>query len=194
MKPFRSMKFITKCIFCEISFEEGKDTVVITMGCKSLAEIRYNIPMVSDRDELHAECDMEKLVNFLRSEPKFLMDNLSHFTHGKGLQDLTLKVHGNKLLMKNCATDLLRKGRLILLTFLLKNLMLNPYLFAIYVFKPLSEGKIYTEVTLSTSAFDRFAITEDTEVTFQHKDFKSLISLAEFLKLPVTLHFFGPQE
>lgn len=58
----------------------------------------------------------------------------------------------------------------------------------------ISENKVYTELTLSTLAFDRFAINEDTEVTFQLRDFKSFIALADYMKLAMTIHFQGPQE
>ncbi len=111
MKPFRSIRFIKTCIFCELEFEEGTDLIMITLGCKSLCTLKYKIQLLENPDELVADCEPDSLTNWIRTDPKFMMSNLSNFTHcAKGLMDLTLKAQGNKILMKNCATDLMRKG------------------------------------------------------------------------------------
>lgn len=83
---------------------------MITMGCRSLAEIKFTLQLSENSDELHADADPDNLANWIRADPKFMISNLNNFSQGKGLIDLTLKAQGNNLLMKNCATDLMRKG------------------------------------------------------------------------------------
>jgi hypothetical protein len=112
LKPFRSMKFLTKsCNFCEILFGNNEeDTITVVVGCKSGAEIRYIINKVATGELLEVDSDPKDYKSIIRTEAKLIIGSLTNFAHNKGLANLTLKVEDNKMLLKSCATDLVKKG------------------------------------------------------------------------------------
>jgi len=51
------------------------------------------------------------------------------------------------------------------------------------------EGKVYTELMINSGNFSEYTITEDSELTFPLKEFKSIASYADTFKVPLSIHF-----
>jgi hypothetical protein len=111
LKPFRSMRFLTKAIAkCEILFQSSSDCLEVTLACKYGSTIIYSIHLTSESECLQVDYDLNSLKNAITAEAKLIIGSLSNFAHSKGVGDLTLKVTGSKLFFKNCITDLVKKG------------------------------------------------------------------------------------
>jgi len=109
LKPFRSIKFLTKgCSFCEIDFVG--DGINVMLACKSGAEIRYIIPKDADGEYLEDASDPRNYKTSIRTDPKLIMGSLTNFTHSKGLVNVTMKIEEGKMLLKSCTSERVKKG------------------------------------------------------------------------------------
>ena len=111
LKPFKSLKFLQKFSdTCELDFTAEGCSLGITVLCKGGVKIRHKLNLSVEAEDLQVEVDSSMLKNCIAAEPKLILASLSNFTRAKGVADLTLKVLSDKLLLKNCVNDLIKRG------------------------------------------------------------------------------------
>ncbi|CAG7837861.1 unnamed protein product [Allacma fusca] len=166
LKPFKSLRFLQRCSdTCEIEFDSEANTMTIMIPCKGGVIVRHVLNFSVDRDSEELDFDPQSLKSCIGAEPKIFLRSLTNFVHNKGVAELTLKVLNNKLLLKNCVNDMIKK-----------------------------EGKVYTELMMNSVDFSQYSIECESELSFPMREFKTFVSFAEHVKTSLSLNFHGPNE
>jgi len=114
LKPFRSMRFLTKCATeCKIHYAQDGDNLDVTLLTRFGAQISYSLRLLSDVELLEVDFDLDSLRSIVTCDSKFILGSLSNFHQVKGAGDLTLKVVGHQITLRSSVTDLVRKGTII---------------------------------------------------------------------------------
>lgn len=111
LKPYRSQKAAKTHERSEIKFAPDADEIIVTSLGKSHVSSTYRIAAASTFVELNLEQDPYQYKNMIKVESKLLSSCLSNFTYAKGLAEITLKIEGDRVTMRNTVSDVTRKGR-----------------------------------------------------------------------------------
>ncbi|CAL8129846.1 unnamed protein product [Orchesella dallaii] len=166
LKPYRTLKVAKSYLSSEIKFNPTEDFITVTSEGKSHVSTTYKLCATESSSDVQFDCDPYAMKSFLKADAKVLSSCLSNFNHMKGLSELTLKIQGQRVMLKNTVTDMARK-----------------------------DGTVVTEYTLTSHDFIEFEVDADSiELAFGFREFKIFTSFAEQLKVPVTIYFQTPND
>ncbi|ODN00284.1 Cell cycle checkpoint control protein RAD9A [Orchesella cincta] len=161
LKPYRTLKVAKSYLSSEIKYIPSEDFITVTSEGKTHVSTTYKLGATESSSEIQFECDPYAMKNILKTDAKVLASGLSNFNHMKGLSELTLKIQGERVMLKNTVTDVARK-----------------------------DGTVVTEYNLTSHDFIEFEVEEETvELAFGFREFKIFTAFAEQLKVPVSIHF-----
>jgi len=113
LSPFKSARFLSRqCSVCDIETKDSENRLLVHFAVKNRVDLSHEMNFSVDSDELQVDCDINSFKNWITADPNVIIGSLSNFGYLKGISHLTLKVEGNKILFKNCMTDMVRKGML----------------------------------------------------------------------------------
>lgn len=113
LKPYKTQKVAKSYLQSEIIYDPSRDFVTVTSEGRSHATTTYKLGASANTDDIMIECDPYSFGNCIKSDAKTLSSCLSNFSHVKGLAELTLKIDGGRVTLRNCVTDIARKGILL---------------------------------------------------------------------------------
>ncbi|CAL8129840.1 unnamed protein product [Orchesella dallaii] len=166
LKPYRTLKVAKSYLSSEIKFNPTEDFISVTSEGKTHVSTTYKLCATESSSDVQFDCDPYAMKSFLKADAKVLSSCLSKINHMKELSELTLKIQGQRVMLKNTVTDMARK-----------------------------DGTVVTEYTLTSHDFIEFEVDADSiELAFGFREFKIFTSFAEQLKVPVTIYFQTPND
>lgn len=111
LKPYRSQKMAKNHTSSEIQYTADADHILIKSESKSRVSSSYRLSASVHDEEIQFECDPYVYPHSVKIDAKVLSNCLSNFSHMKGLAELSLKIHGSRVTLRNTVTDVTRKGK-----------------------------------------------------------------------------------
>lgn len=111
LKPYRTQKVAKSYLSSEIDYNAADDFLTVTSEGKSHVLTTYKLGASSNSDSIEFDSDPNSRSHCLTADAKVLSSCLSNFGHVKGLTEINLKIQGQKIILRNCVTDIARKGK-----------------------------------------------------------------------------------